>query len=183
MTSRLCRCMVVGLLLQAMGTLAAADDDMPEPTAPVKISIAIPMHHGHRSLNDGDHLHVLVTNVSDKPIRVWTDRFSWGYDNLSFEMIDNDGNVTRVIKKPRNWTKNYPDWLELEAGGSYVLNVDWYSERGRAQWDNTPTADGKRGPTPVKLRAVYEVRPDDESRKLGVWAGKISSPVETYAIW
>ena len=182
MTTNSLKCLVVGVLLTALGTIVVADD-VPEPMAPVKVSIAIPIHHGHRSLNDGDHFHVLVTNVSNKPIRLWTDRFSWGYDNLSFELIGADGKVTRIAKKPRAWWKNYPDWLELEAGGSYVLNMDWSSEKGRGIWDNVPTAGGKERPPLVKLRAVYEVLPDDESRKLGVWTGKTSSPVGTYAIW
>lgn len=168
-------------LLVFLSTAVLADD--PESMEPVKVTIAVPIHHGHRSLNEADHFHILVTNVSDKPIRLWTDRFSWGYDNLSFELIGDDGKVSRIVKKPREYDKNFPDWLELEAGGSYVLNVDWFSEQGRAVWDDAPVANGKAKPTLVKLRAVYEVIPDEQSRKLGVWTGKIVSPEQMYAIW
>ena len=170
-------------LLVTLSTAVLADDSLPESMEPVKVSIAVPVHHGHRSVNEGDHFHVLVTNVSGKPIRLWTDRFSWGYDNLSFELIGDDGKVTRIVKKPKEYDKNFPDWLELEAGGSYVLNVDWFSEQGRGVWENVPAAGGKAKPTLVRLRAVYESMPDDESRKLDVWTGKILSPVQTYAIW
>lgn len=165
------------LLIALPAGVCAAD----EPA--LKISLAIPLHHQQRSLNDGGHFHVLVTNVSDGPVRLWSDRYSWGYGNLSFESIDDNGNVTRIAKLPRDWGKNYPDWLELAAGESYVLNVDWTSEAGRALWDGPPGAAGKQRPTLVKLRGVYEVLPDDQSRKLGVWTGKITSPVGSYAVW
>ena len=170
----------LGFLLTAMN---AAGEDIPDPMAAAKVSIAVPVRNGHKSLNDGDHFHVLLTNVSGKPLRLWTDRYSWGYANLSFELVDEAGKVTRIAKKPRGWSKNYPDWLEVEAGGSYVLSVDWTSEQGRGLWENAPSAMGRERPTLVKIRAVYEVQLDDESRKLGVWTGKVTSPVETYAIW
>lgn len=149
------------------------------PTEAITASIAIPVHHGHRFLNDGDHFHVLLKNVSEKPVRLWTDRFSWGYDNLTFEQLHEDGKTTRIVKKHREWSKNYPDWLELQPGESYVLNVNLFS----GIWENTPGADPQAKPKLVKLRAVYEVREEEESEKLGVWAGKITSTTGTYAIW
>lgn len=167
----------------SIDTTIGAEHDGPKNEA-ISVSIAIPEHHMHRSLNEYDHFHVIVTNKTDKPIRLWTDRFSWGYDNLSFEITGDDGKVTKVTKKPRGWRKNYPDWLSLGPGESYVLNVDFFSEVGQGIWDNVPkptkTSTTKRL---IKLRAVYEVMPDDESRRLGVWSGKVVSPVKTYAIW
>jgi hypothetical protein len=164
-------------------TTTGADRDGTAKEA-ISVSIAIPEHHMHRSLNEYDHFHVLVTNNSEKPIRLWTDRFSWGYDNLSFEIIGDEGKVTKVSKKPREWTKNFPEWLSLGPGESYVLNVDFYSERGQAIWNNAPKpTKGGSAKRLIRMRAVYEVTPDDESGKLGVWTGKVVSAVRTYAIW
>jgi hypothetical protein len=153
---------------------AAAD-----PNPPLELKIAVPVHHQHRSLNDGDHFHVLVRNVSDQSIRLWTDRYSWGYSNLSFEIVGDDGKMTPVRKKPRGWDKNYPDWLELKPGDTYVLNVNF---NVADVWDNPPKASGAK-PTQLKLRAVYEIEADEQSAKLGVWTGKVQSAVDTYAIW
>jgi hypothetical protein len=150
-----------------------------DPNPPLELKIAVPIHHQHRSLNDGDHFHVLVRNVSDQPIRLWTDRYSWGYSNLSFEIVGDDGKATPVRKKPRGWDKNYPDWLELKPGDTYVLNVNL---NAADVWENPPRASGAK-PTQLKLRAVYEITPDEQSAKLGVWTGKIQSGVHTYAIW
>src|SRR6188472_4536687 len=106
-------CSLLGLLLSSLS--AVAQDANP----PLELKIAIPVHHQHRSLNTGDHFHVLVKNVSDAPLRLWTDKYSWGYGNLSFEQVAADGTVTKVKKKPRGWDKNFPDWLELQPGDSY----------------------------------------------------------------
>lgn len=176
---------ILALLVTASVPMAVvAADERPDGKAPIALSIAIPVHHGQRSLNEYNQFHVLVTNVSDKPVRLWTDRYSWGYDSLSFELLQGDGKVTPIIKKPRGWDKNFPDWLELQPGESYVLNVEFYSARGQAIWENVPSAaEQANKPMLVKLRAVYEIRPDEQSQKLGVWTGKVESPVETYAIW
>ena len=85
---------------------------------------------------------------------------------------------------PIAWRKNYPDWLSLRPGESYVLNVDFFSERGQGIWDNAPKpTKGGSAKRLIRMRAVYEVTPDDESAKLGVWTGKVVSPVRAYAIW
>ena len=50
-------------------------------------------------------------------------------------------------------------------------------------WNHMPAADAKAKTKLVKLRAVYEVQPDEESKKLGVCTGKIVSATDTDAIW
>ena len=154
--------------------------DIPAKATPIVVSIAIPVHHDHRSLNEADHFHVIVRNISQKPVRLWTDRFSWGYGNLSFEQVGEGDKIIRIAKKPRAWTKNFPDWLELQAGESYVLDVNLFNAD---VWENTPAVDPTLKPKVVTLRAIYETRPDEESTKLGVWTGKITSVTEAYAIW
>jgi hypothetical protein len=151
-----------------------------EANPPLELKIAVPVHHGHRSLNEGDHFHVLVKNVSEQPLKLWTDRYSWGYGNLSFELIGDDGKATTIRKKPRGWDKNYPDWLELQPGETYVLNVNFAAAD---IWENGPKTLAGKQPTPIKLRALYQISPDAESTRLGIWTGKVQSAMETYAIW
>lgn len=168
------------LALLLVGCIRLVTAGAQEANPPLELKIAIPIHHQHRSLNTGDHFHVLVKNVSDAPLRLWTDKYSWGYSNLSFELVAADGTVTQIKKKPRGWDKNYPDWLELKPGDTYVLNVNF----GAADiWENAPTAAAGKKPTLVQLRAVYEIAPDEQSTKSAVWTGKLQSAVDTYAIW
>lgn len=174
----------LALVVMVLAPLAFGEEKADEPKPELAVSIAIPVHHTQRSLNTTDHFHVLVTNVSNKTVRVWTDRYSWGYDNLSFEQIDEAGNVTKIHKAPREWSKNFPDWLQLEPGETYVLNVDFYSERAKGVWENVPQADKPGGKAKlVKLRAVYAAQPEMYSQQHGIWTGRIVSPVGTYAIW
>lgn len=168
------------LTLLFVGCTCLPTAEAQEANPPLELKIAIPVHHQHRSLNTGDHFHVLVKNVSDAPLRLWTDKYSWGYSNLSFEQISADGTVTQIKKKPRGWDKNYPDWLELQPGDTFVLNVNFAAAD---IWENPPKADAGKKPTLVKLRAVFEITPDEQSTKLAVWTGKLQSAVDTYAIW
>lgn len=166
------------LLSFSLNASSSAQDDA------LSVMIAIPKHHKQRSLNTTDHFHVLITNHSDEPVRLWSDRYSWGYSNLSFEIFDEGGMLVGAInKKSRPWRKNFPDWLEIGPGESYVLNVDFFSESGRNIWNNVPKPRGGTKPHLVKLRAVYEVQPDKQSAELNVWTGKVKSAIGTYAIW
>lgn len=165
---------VVVLMLTASGLAAQ------EANPPLELRIAIPVHHQHRSLNTADHFHVLVKNVSNAPLRLWSDKYSWGSSNLSFELVGEDGKVTKVEKKSRGWDKNFPDWLQLEPGDTYVLNVN-FAEKDI--WENPPAAGSGKKPTLVQLRAVYQVGPDEQSLKHAVWTGEVRSAVGTYAIW
>ena len=165
-------CVAIGLT----GSLLAED-----PAPRLELKIAIPVHHNHRSLNSGaDHFHVLVKNISAQPIRLWSDRYSWGYDNLTFEEIAEDGTATTIKKKPGEWTVNFPDWVEVKPGDTYVLDVNFAAP---GIWENPPQGKPGAKPTKIKLRAIYQVNPDNESAKLGVWTGKVESAVDTYAIW
>lgn len=151
------------------------------PKVPLRASIAIPIHHGHRSLNSRASFSVVITNTSPEPIRLWAEPYSWGYYNLRFEVIAADNSVTVVKKKPRGWNKNFPDWFELTPGEYYVRNVSLYSSN---EWENVPASPRPgRGPRKIRMRAVYEIKPDAQSGKHGVWTGKITSPVGDYAIW
>ncbi|WP_254506928.1 hypothetical protein [Anatilimnocola floriformis] len=159
---------------------AFAEEEKPEANPLLELKIAIPIHHNHRSLNTSGPMHVLVKNVSDAPLRLWTDKYSWGYRNLSFELVGDDGSVTKISKKPREWSKNFPDWLELKPGDTYVLSVDLLD---KTVWENAVAATPGKSPTQVKLRAVYQINPDEQATKNAVWTGKLQTAVDTYAIW
>lgn len=163
--------------------LAAADSKTLPPLALPKltVSIAIPGREGKRSLNQYDHFHVLVTNHSPDNLNLWTDRFSWGYDNLSFEMVDEAGQTTRITKKPHDWLKNFPDWLTLTSGESFVINVDLFSAQAGSIWDRLPVKANR--PQHVQLKAIYEIQPTPESGVHNVWTGRLESRQNGYTIW
>lgn len=150
-------------------------------TATLEVSIAVPVQDGRRFLEysaDGHSFRVVVRNVSAQPVNLWSSKYSWGYANLSFEFKDETGALRTVQKKPREWTKNFPDACTLLPGDDLVLDVDFTS----SDWDGAPKAATGTKSVVISMRAVYEIRPDAESQKLKVWTGRAESPWREYTL-
>jgi len=148
---------------------------------PIAVSIAVPHRGTERVLEASGrnpHFHVIVSNVSDKPQRIWREWCSWGYYGLSFELTDSTGKTRIAKKKPRDWTKNYPDFWTIAAHESLVIDVNFA---------DTDTWEGFPRPQSVSqaylMRAVLEFRADDESRQHFVWTGRVVSKADKYVFY
>ena len=118
--------------------------------------------------DDGaQHFHVVLTNASNGPIRLWKEWCSWGYFNLSFESRDSKGKAVVISKKIRDWDKNFPCPVELAAGEHWVIDVGLEP----AIWHNSPLSDDS-GKATIRLKAVYEIREDKASKEEKVWTGR-----------
>jgi hypothetical protein len=140
---------------------------------PLTISIASVDQAGagrfeYRDINS--HFHVVVSNLSDKPIKIWSETNSWGYYCLSFEMSDKSGRKWVAKKTPATFTRNIPSVLEVPSRGTYVIGVHFATPR---LWEGFPTP--VNGVEPVTVRAVFEVLPTPQSEQLGAWTGRIMS--------
>lgn len=124
------------------------------------------------------HFHVVVTNVSKKPIRLWRDWCSWGYFNLSFEATDQNGTKTHITKNAREWNKNFPDWTIIAPSDHMVLDVTF----DKSIWHNPPVPEPGKNRS-VSLKAVFEIAEDADSKSNKVWTGKESSPEYKYTIY
>ena len=114
--------------------------------------------------------HVLVTNKSSEPLKIWEDWNSWGYFAVSFEMSDNSG-ASWVVKKRADaiFTRNFPSFVTV-PGNTHVVDV--YLGDGKV-WEGVPL---KRGQSQtVLVRAVFEIPETNESKQYGVWTGRIES--------
>jgi hypothetical protein len=114
----------------------------------------------------GDHFHVVLTNTSPKPIRIWREWCSWGYFALSFEAQDQAGKAFRISKKQRGWDKNYPDWMELAPGEPAVIDVNL----DPADWEASPLSSSS-WETQLRMRAPYGLR--DSCLRRSLWARPI----------
>lgn len=126
----------------------------------------------YSEFREGSHFHAVVTNVSGKPLRLWRKWCSWGYDNLKLEMIGSDGEVIPLSRKSKVWTHNVPDYSPVESGEHYVVDIRFAPEHWKKPHLELvkPAADGTIG-----LRAVYEIEPDAQTEKDGVWTGRVVS--------
>lgn len=142
---------------------------------PISVRIVPTSHREKTGRAIEGRFHVVVTNVSTRPIRLWRDWCSWGYFNLSFVGTERDGKTFTVKRKPRGWDKNDPDWAIILPGDHMVLDVVF--KDGTWDYDPAPTV-GRLWR--VWLRAVFEVPADDQTKEHGVWTGLVTSPDDVY---
>lgn len=142
---------------------------------PISVRIVPTSHREKTGRAIGGRFHVVVTNVSPRPIRLWRDWCSWGYFNLSFVGTERDGKAFTVKRKLRGWDKNYPDWMMIAPGDHMVHDV--FFQDGTWEYDPAPTV-GRLWR--VRLRAEFEVPADDQTKEHGVWTGRVASPDDVY---
>jgi hypothetical protein len=160
------------------GFSAGPGPDGPRTAAPLSVRIVPSAFRepGPRRIA-AKHFHAVVTNVSEEPVRLWQEWCSWGYFTLSFEVTDQDGRSAVVKKKPRGWDRNTPDWIAIPPGDHLVFDVS-FSE---PIWEDAPSPEGVK-PRPVRMKAVYAIPADPETKKHGVWVGQVASPEEAYEV-
>src|SRR5262249_55914435 len=99
------------------------------PVPPISVAIAVPAssaYDGSRVVRTGQkdaHFHVVLTNVSNQPQRIWREDCSWGYSALSFEFKDESGKAFVAERKPRGWRANMPVYWTLAPHEPLVLDV------------------------------------------------------------
>lgn len=151
------------------------------PAQAVRVSIAVPEHFGKRSISQNGSIHVVITNAGGSPVALWREWCSWGYFNLTFEIVDEHGAALGTVqKKLRGWTKNYPDWLRIEESEHAIRTVNIFDDD---IWETGAlfNADGNLKKT-IRMRAVFSIPRDQETDKNGVWVGTCASPVREYVI-
>ena len=142
-----------------------------EDKSPFSLTIVFPLSYDVKEkmiYGNKSYFHVLLKNISNEPQRIWKEWCSWGYYNLSFEMIS-EGKKILIKQGLGSWLKNYPDSGIINPNEYVVFDVNWLN------FPDVKHTEKKRG----ELKAIYEVKADDESKSLGVWTGRVeSAPVE-----
>jgi hypothetical protein len=169
--------------------------DHPDSAKELSVSIAVPARDSKRSIDlreRDSHFHVVVTNLSKHDLRLWETWNSWGYFNLSFDILDDKGNVAySIVKRPRAWTRNAATWVTVKPGEHFLLKVDfdpdiwiWGTDVG----DNTPVylpflaVVGRKPEFNVRLRAVFRILPDWETIEHNVWTGTVRSTSADFVV-
>jgi hypothetical protein len=151
-------------------------DGAREVEPPLSVSLAIPSQNGERIIGDRDrnpHFHVIVSNTSDTPRRIWRESCSQGWFGLSFEFKDENGEKWVATKKARAWKHNVPDCWTLKPHESFVIDVPFADPE---VWQGFPD----RGNTSrtITMQAILEFKPDEAGRQHGIWNGRIVSQAE-----
>jgi hypothetical protein len=123
----------------------------------------------HGASIDGAGFHVVLTNRSNSDLSVWREWCSWGHDSLSFVITEPDGRSFELKKVQGAWSKNYPDSFVVKKNGHFVYFVQF----GRG-WQGFPQNWKNQK---IKMQAIFKINPDDESKRLLVWTGKVESKI------
>lgn len=151
----------------------------------LSVEIASPEHFHRRVITIDQPFLVVLTNTSPKPLRVWRDWCSWGYQQLSFEITEHGGNTWIVTRKEHPFHKNYPDFWTLDANEPLVLSMTLSSDQWESKRDGVSGAGiaitSLRGKA-VTLRAIFAAEEDDQSREHKVWTGRVTSTARRYEV-
>lgn len=169
--------LLLTFLLAVIGVVADTRADEP----PISVSIAIPKRYGERRIPHLDrtsHFHVIVTNTSDKPQRIWQEWCSSGYYGLTFEFTDERGKKGVAKKKVIDLVRDNAEWQTLEPHEFLIFDVYF----GNSDiWEGFPIPE--QGEQPVTMKAVFEFKPDDASARCGVWNGRAVSKAEKFVVY
>jgi hypothetical protein len=174
----------LGVIACVLVAIAVPGDDPKEnspyeaESPPLSVRIVPGSHQERTGRVIGGRFHVVVTNVSKQPARLWKEWCSWGYFNLSFIAAERDGKTVAVKKRERGWDKNWPDWMIVAPGDHLVFDVSFRDPI----WQDAPLPEAGRSRR-VLLQAVYEVTEDEQSKKHGVWTGRVASPEAVYTFY
>ena len=171
---------VVHILLFVSGALLAQADVL-------AISITFPdesMLLERESVNHSIYMHlediqfqVIITNISDEPVQLWETWNSWGWYDLSFEILDDSFTILHTVeKKPRFWTRNFPSFFTLDAGEQYAIDVCF----NETDWLLPLQEEEDPGRSEAYIRAVYTIPEDEETDEYGIWTGRIESKAERF---
>jgi hypothetical protein len=158
------------------------------PKSAIRVTIPYDSHDaleafGHRR-HDG--FHVLLTNVSRTPIRVWQEWCSWGYYCLQIEVVEKDGTEHLLRKKPVPFYANFPDYVVLQPGQCSVWDVNLHEA---SVWTDLSWFP-KDKMVNARVRAIFTVpSPTTEgdrlsgADRLGVWTGQAISDYQDFTLY
>lgn len=115
-----------------------------------------------------------VTNPGPGRIRLWRQENGWGWPMPGIRLgRPGEGMPLRLRPRERLWTRDFPTFLELEAGDRtrYRLEgVDLTPDGPAAAFD----LHGER----LEVQGELSCEPSPESEKYGVWCGTARSEPE-----
>ncbi len=121
--------------------------------------------------------YVVLTNTSSEPQAAFEYWNWWGHQVISFELTTADGKKSIISKNPQDFDKNFPSTFTILPGEQMVYPIKLDGE-----WTARPSLP-KANQMPVRIRAVYEVKPTRESAEKRVWTGRLESKTYEFTLW
>jgi len=128
------------------------------------------------SINTNCHFHVVITNNSKQTQNLLREESTWGWETMSFELIDEKGNKYLIQRTPIWCTDNGPVHWVLKPGESYVREICFAQiYQGQNSWAGFPKELTNGGNLKVKMKAIFAVDIDTSYDGAPLWHGRIES--------
>lgn len=160
------------LAILSFPTLAHAAEDWSVEIVPTQVKA-----DGSKHIT-GDFF-VITTNKTNRNLRVWQQWNSWGTYTISLSVKPADGpSFNLEPSASRFWTWNQPTFTVIEPGKRFVL-VASVTKDHKSRLEGFPEkfSDG-----PATVQAHFTIKEDEDTKRLGVWTGTVSSAPETISI-
>jgi hypothetical protein len=172
----LCLALILGGGLFVCSTTKSSSD----ATHPLSLSIALLDSPNNPeiyvSINTNSHFHVVITNNSQQPQNLLREESSWGWETMSFELIDEKGNKYLIHRTSVSWLDNAPVYWVLKPGEDYVRDICFAQiDQGEKSWAGFPEQLTNGGNLKVKMKAIFEVTLDKGFDGAPLWHGRIES--------
>lgn len=125
---------------------------------------------------------VIMTNYSSDTVRIWEEDCSWGFGGLSFEFEYPSGEIQHVTHFCGAWDSNFPRTQKIPPNSSYIFSVNFMD----GFWQNgpKPIVDySKLKELNIKIKAIYEIKDDRDTKDNFVWTGSVESNTENYILF
>ena len=132
MMKRICIVACCLLVFLAVRTKSVQDEQ------PRLLSVRIvPTSYGENSgrIIRCSRFYVVITNISDKPLRLWNTTCPWGYRGLSFRVTDESGKMSVVERKVQAWRKTPSPEVSnniIPSGDHMIYEISFTG----GQWEN-----------------------------------------------
>ncbi len=187
----LCLLVLLGLSVGA-AQAAPAGISVGAPDIPIAEKDGLKVSIGSIELRPNDpHINVVLQNTSAKPINLFSEGNSWGYNNLTFEITKVDG---KVLDKPLIVARDYVPWRAnmlsyqvIDPGEAIVREVrlqvpETNGVIRRNFYGNFPfPSQGTQ--SQITMRAVFGNDDSNSYKGKKHWTGRIASPFKSYNIF
>jgi hypothetical protein len=182
--------LLISLALVLGGGLLGCSTTKPHSDAAIPLSLSIALldspynHEIYVSINTNCHFHVVITNNSKQPQNLLQEGSSWGWETMSFELIDEKGNKYLIHRTGAAWTDNAPVHWILKPGEHYVRDICLAQiYQGQNSWTGFPERLNQGQNLKVKMKAIFEVTIDKGAYGELLWHGRIESQPVTCTIF
>ena len=135
---------------------------------------------GDPTLFPGDNFYVVLTNNSEKAIRIFEDWTSLGWDSLSFEGVAANGKTYKFEKSPHGpWTRNFLAVFTIPPRGHYVFQIQF----DKKNWPILEEIQHILRPSEMhfQLKAIFTESNDNGI--INVWQGRVESETRGFSIF